>query len=46
MKRAKGHSRLYALMRYLQKEGVGLGYVSDAKLGLNVLENARDLELS
>ena len=48
LKKAKGHSRLCSLVRYFRKakllviEGVevGLGYASDEKLGLNVLEEA------
>jgi len=50
MRKAKGHARLCALIRYLQRERllfiegveVGPGYASDVKLGLNVLENAED----
>ena len=49
VKKAKGHARLCALIRYLQRERllfiegveVGPGYASDVKLGLDVLENAR-----
>jgi len=49
VRKAKGHARLCALIRYLQRERllfiegveVGPGYASDVKLGLDVLEDAR-----
>lgn len=53
VRKAKGHTRLCALIRHLQRERllfiegveVGPGYASDVKLGLNVLENSRELGL-